>query len=94
VNSRARLRDQLFTTGISFLVLNVLFYGLWQKVAARFTPCNGKALGIEVGLAVALHAFVFAMFGYGAKRLLAGVVALIAIYFWFSWIAWIGQMQC
>jgi hypothetical protein len=87
-------RRRLFLASAWVLTLNLLFYAAWQRIAPRLTPCNGKAIGVEVGLVSALIALVLAMFGLGAKRWLLGVAALVVSYFWFSWITWIGQMQC
>lgn len=87
-------RRRLFQTGVLLLTLNVLFYAIWQRIAYRLNPCHGKAIGVEVGLVSALIVFALLMFGKGAKRLALGISTLVILYFWFSWITWIGQMQC
>ncbi|QHS51959.1 hypothetical protein [Edaphobacter sp. 12200R-103] len=90
----ARLRRSIFKVGVYAFVTNLMFYGLWQQLSSRFTPCHGKAVGVEVGLAFALITVVLALFGKGMGRWLLAAAGLVASYFWFSWITWIGQMQC
>ncbi|MEG9435624.1 hypothetical protein JAO29_05545 [Edaphobacter sp. HDX4] len=94
MNLDARLRRSIFTVGACALVVDLLFYGMWQQLSSRFTPCHGKAVGVEVGLVFALITVVLALFGKGMGRWLMAAASLVASYFWFSWITWIGQMQC
>jgi hypothetical protein len=61
-------RRRLFLTSAWLLTLNVLFYAAWQRIAPRLTPCNGKAIGVEVGLVSALIALVLAIFGPGTNQ--------------------------
>jgi hypothetical protein len=89
-----RLRRNIFTLGVYAFVANLVFYGPWQQLSSRFTPCHGKAVGVEVGLVFALITVVLALFGNGMVRWLLAAASLVASYFWFSWITWIGQMQC
>jgi hypothetical protein len=88
------LRRNIFRAGVFIFALNIVFYAIWQRESVRFAPCNGKAIGIELGLAGALLGLVLAMFGQGIRRWLLCLAAIVALYFWFSWIVWIGQMQC
>jgi hypothetical protein len=94
VKLAAKTRSRIFLASACVLLLNVLFYAIWERVGVRLSPCNGKAIGVLTGLVTALFALVLAMFGTGARRWLLGVATLVVSYFWFSWITWIGQMQC
>jgi hypothetical protein len=94
VNCSARFRRNTFTVSIGALVINILFYALWQQLSSRFAPCHGKAIGVEAGLAFALLTAILAMFGKGMGRWLMVTASLVTFYFWFSWITFIGQMQC
>jgi hypothetical protein len=87
------LRDRLFKVGAYLLVFNVVFYGIWQKIAVNFAPCAGRAIGIEIGLATAILAGLLILFGRGIRLLLLLPVATI-VYLWFSWLMWLAQMSC
>jgi hypothetical protein len=74
--------------------MQAIFYAVWQGVAQRLNPCHGKALGVEIGLLTAFVTMAMLPFGTGWKRLASCTIALLFLYMWFSWIAWIGQMYC
>jgi hypothetical protein len=76
------------------LVLNTLFYALWQRTATKLAPCGAKAIGVEIGLIFSLLSFILSMFGKGLTRWVLAILTFAASYLWFSWITWIGQMQC
>jgi hypothetical protein len=84
----------LFTASICVLVLDTLFYALWQRAATKLAPCSAKAIGVEIGLIFSLLSFVLSMFGKGLARSVLAILTLTTTYLWFSWITWIGQMQC
>jgi hypothetical protein len=94
VNLDARFRRSIFTVGVCAFVTNLVFYGVWQQLSLRFAPCHGKAIGVEAGLALALLTVLLAMFEKGIWRWLIAIASLVTSYFWFSWLTWIGQMQC
>jgi uncharacterized membrane protein len=94
VKLNTQSRTWLFTASIWVLVLNTLFYALWRRAATQLPPCGAKAIGVEIGLIFSLLSFVLSMFGKGLMRWVLAILTFAASYFWFSWITWIGQMQC
>jgi hypothetical protein len=87
------LRKELFWTGFGVQLVNIIFYFVWPHIRL-LNPCRQRAGGIELGLLVAVIAFILSLFGNGWKRLTLATVAIVASYFWFCWLLWMAEMEC
>ena len=74
-------------------MMDLVFYGVLEQ-ARSLKRCGGIAIGVALGLLFAVLAFVFSLFGNGWKRWVVALAAIVTSYLWFSWLAWLVQMEC
>jgi hypothetical protein len=88
-----RERHNLFLSGSFLLLFDVVFYGGWH-LHRTSNPCRQIPLGIYLGFLIGTVVLLLSLFGKGWKRITLAAATLITLYFWFSWLAWMVQMEC
>jgi hypothetical protein len=86
-------RRRVVRAGSILFLLDSAFYLAWHHVP-NMRPCAGRAIGVEAGLAGCAVAALLSLFGNGWKRVAYFALSVVLLYFWISWITWIGQMEC
>jgi peptidoglycan/LPS O-acetylase OafA/YrhL len=87
------VRRNLFLVGLLLLLLDVVFYMAWDR--HQFSnPCHQKPLGIYLGFLIGAASLILSLFGKGWSRITLATGTLITLYLWFSWLAWMVQMEC